>query len=310
MHTTITRRGAALTFLTLVAACGNSPLDPDANGGSQLSAQSVPFTRLEDRAAGGPTRIEVSLLPGGLVARQVEIQSDATLADEEDIKSHITAIDPDGTVTMRLGGLSIGFGPATRLRMDGRDDLTLDEFVSVVQAALANGSELPVEAKRRPAAAPQAPEDAAFFATVLRIRDEVDEPKIEINVDGDNVVPHDAPPPDAFLAILGLRIELRVSAGVTEIQENDDDAPGQPADEFEGSVRSVNLDARTFTLSGGTVVRVTDDTVIEQDGDLFTLATADAVARGRPVRAEGRGSVERTDPLTFVARTVKFEVDD
>jgi hypothetical protein len=58
------------------------------------------------------------------------------------------------------------------------------------------------------------------------------------------------------------------------------------------------------------VVRVTDDTVIEQDGDLFTLATADAVARGRPVRAEGRGSVERTDPLTFVARTVKFEVDD
>jgi hypothetical protein len=313
MTTIITARGVALTALALLAACSDSPLAP-APSGSELAAQNVPVTRLEERAATGPTRIEVSLLPGGLVAREVEIQSDATLSDEEDIKSHIAGIDAKGavaTVTLRLGALRIGFDPATRLRMDGRDDLTFHEFVALVEGALADGRELAVEAKRRPAAEPQAPEDATFFATVLRIRDKVDEPKIEINVDGDNVIPNDAPPPDAFLAILGIRIELRVSGGVTEIQEDGDDVPGQPADEFEGSVQSVDVTAGTFTLSGGTVVRLADDTVIEQDGDLFSLAAAaDAVAQGRPVRAEGRGTVEGNDPLTFVAQTVKFEVDD
>ncbi len=156
-----------------------------------------------------------------------------------------------------------------------------------------------MEAKRRPAAEPQGPDDATFFATVVRIRDKVDEPKIEINVDGDNVIPNDAAPPDAFLAILGLRIELRVSGGVTQIQEDRDAAPGQPADEFAGAVQSVDVGADSFTLDGGTVVRLTDDTVIEQDGDLFSLAAAaDAVAQGRPVRAEGRGTVESNDPLT------------
>jgi hypothetical protein len=54
----------------------------------------------------------------------------------------------------------------------------------------------------------------------------------------------------------------------------------------------VDLAARALTLASGTVVRVTSATTIDTRGDLFTLeSTADAVAAGRPVRAEGIGRV-------------------
>jgi hypothetical protein len=94
-----------------------------------------------------------------------------------------------------------------------------------------------------------------------------------------------------------------------EIEDDLDDVPGGA--EFEGTVQTVNVEAGTFTLRGGTVVRLTDATVIDDGGDLLSLAAAaDAVLAGLDVRAEGRGTVETTDPRTITARTVEFEVDD
>jgi hypothetical protein len=57
---------------------------------------------------------------------------------------------------------------------------------------------------------------------------------------------------------------------------------------------------------------VTTSTAITTAGDLSTLATtANAVAAGQPVRAEGRGTVESAEPLAIInAASLKIEVDD
>ena len=59
-------------------------------------------------------------------------------------------------------------------------------------------------------------------------------------------------------------------------------------------------------------MRVTSSTAIRTAGDLFTLATtANAVAAGQPVRAEGRGRVESAGPAAVInAASLKIEVDD
>ena len=78
------------------------------------------------------------------------------------------------------------------------------------------------------------------------------------------------------------------------------------------TVTSVDVGAGVLTLSNGTQVLVTGATAISGEGDLFTLAaTADAVTLGRPVRAEGRGTVQSAGPPAVIAASsIKIEVDD
>lgn len=78
-------------------------------------------------------------------------------------------------------------------------------------------------------------------------------------------------------------------------------------DEFEGNVSSVHLDRRAFTLANGRVVKMTDDTKIDPEGDLLTLEqVARALEAGHRVRADGEGFV---DGDVFVATAVEFETD-
>lgn len=399
-------RVIGLATLGLLAACNDGPIDPgseNAPDGAQFSRE-ITLPRLGEALGEGARRIEIKLQRDALVAREVEIEEDEDRSDDEKIESRAVAIDDAaGTIALRLGALVIDYDESTQFRAENRTALTRAEFVARVEAALADGLEPPVEVKRRPPAEPQAPDDASFLARELELDDEADEPEIEINLDGDNLVVNDAPPPDAWIAVLGLMIEIRASEGITELEEENDDDRGETdfeglvtavdleanaftlddgtivrlvagteidfdadddeelgslqevadaiaagafveADgkgvletttprvviaievefeieddfddvpggaEFKGDVQSADVEAGTFTLSGGTVIRLTAATVIDADGDLFTLAAvADAVAAGLEVRAEGRGIVEADDPLTIVAREVEFEVDD
>ena len=395
-----------LAALGMLAACNDGPIEPgsaNAPDGVQFSRE-ITLPRFVEALGEGPRRIEVKLHRDGLVAREVEIEEDDDRSDDEKIESRVVGIDDGGgTVALRLGGLVIDFDDATEFRAENRTALTRAEFVARVEAALADGREPPVEVKRRAPAGPQDPDDASFLARELELDDEADEPEIEINVDADNLVVNDAPPPDAWIAVLGLMIELRVSEGITELEEENDDDRGETdfeglvtavdlerdaftlddgtivrlvagteidfdaddeeelgslqevadaiaagafveADgkgvvetvaprvviaievefeieddfddvpggaEFKGDVQAVDLVAATFTLGGGTIVRLTDATVIDEDGDLFSLAAvAEALSGGRDVRAEGGGILEATDPRTIAARKVEFEVDD
>jgi hypothetical protein len=316
----MSRRFAPITVLTALglAACSDSPTVPV--DGVQLS-QDLTLEQFGGTLDTAEARVEIKLIPGTLIAREVELERPEEMTHQESVRAHVTGISAsagNGTLTLEIGGLEIGFDAASRLR--GEDgDLSFDAFVAEIEAALAAGVEPFVRAKRPAPAEPQAPDDATFQATEVRIRDEAGEPKLELNLDLDNLRLNDAPPPDAFLLVLGLEIEVRVSTGETEIEGDVDD---RDEAEFEGLVAAVDIGAGIVTLANGTVVLVTSETRIEQHGDdgcddgdddekLGSLAdVAAALAAGLPVEAEGEGSVQSGDPLTIVAREIEFEVEN
>jgi hypothetical protein len=77
--------------------------------------------------------------------------------------------------------------------------------------------------------------------------------------------------------------------------------------QFEARVNSVS--GNTMNLAGGVRVTVNGATLWNARGDLRTLGqVSTAVGRNRPVRAEGRGT--RQADGSFVAQTIKVEVDD
>jgi hypothetical protein len=318
----MSRRFACITGLAALglAACSDSPTVPV--DGVRLS-QDLTLEQFGGTLDTARARVEIKLIPGTLIAREVELERPEEMTHQESVRAHVTGISASagsGTLTLEIGGLEVGFDAATRLR--GEDgDLSFDDFVAEIEAALAAGVEPFVRAKRPAPAEPQAPDDATFQATEVRIRDEADEPKLELNLDIDNLRLNDAPPPDAFLLVLGLEIEVRVSTGETEIEGDLDD---RDETEFEGLVAAVDANAGTVTLASGTIVLITEDTRIEQHGDdgcddgdhgddekLGSLAeVAAALAAGLPVEAEGEGSVQSGDPLTIVAREIEFEVEN
>jgi hypothetical protein len=302
----------AVVLAFAIGACSDTPAGP-AVGGVQLS-QDITLEQLGSALDAGPGRVEITLVPGTLIAREIELEGDDEADERESIRAAVTAIS-DGALTLDIGGLVVAFDAATRFR-DDEGDLTADQFMAQVEDALAAGLQPFVRARRPAPAEAQAPDDPTFLATEIRIRDEADEPKIEMLVDGDNLELNDAPPPDAFLTVLGLAVEIRASTGETEIES---DANDRDESEFEGLVAAVDVAAGSVTLESGTVVLLVAETRIEQDDDdgeedeesLGSLeAVAAALAAGLPVEVEGEGTVQASDPLTIVAREIEFEVED
>ena len=314
---------AVLGVAVLFAACSDSTTAPGAGGntggggggggGGTLPtqfAQTITLPELDSLLGDGPARVEIKLVNGSLVAREVEVKESQDMASREKVESRITAIDPAGNVTLALGGLVVDFDGATELEAENGQHLTMAEFTTRIMDALAAGTNPAVEAKRSPAAMPQDPDDATFLATRIELNDEADEDKIEINVDSDNFANTMTPPPDAILTVLNLPIELDVTGGVTTIEsEVDDDTPEA---EFDGLVDSVS--GSSFTLADGTVVDIVDDTEIDQGDDsdeLSSLAEVEqALAAGLLVEAEGAGVVTGSNPLTIAASEVEFEIED
>ena len=298
---------AAIMTTTAVSACSSDPNGPsDPGTGNTRSAATV----LDSALGIGTSRVEIKLFPGELVAREVHVEADD---QEEKIVSNVTAIDPgQGTITLELGGLTVSYGAGTRFRTETESQESRGAWEAAVQSELAAGRRAPIEARRNPSGSPQAPEDPGFFAADLRLEGGADEPKIEIYVDDDNLESVSGSA-NAVLRVLGLAIEVN---GLTQLGEDDDgNGAGQAGGSsvgFEMGVESVDAAAGTLTLSSGTVVRVTSATSISPEGDLFTLeSTADAVAAGLPVRAEGRGTLESAGPPAVISATsLKVEVDD
>lgn len=316
------RIGPALVLMSSLGATGCDDTEPTGPGFGDVPAFSEEITlqEFEDVLTAGPVRVEIELLSGGLTAREVELERPEDLADREEIESRITAItspNGSGTLTLELGGLVIGFDSGTEFR-DDDGDLTAAGFVDRVDAALAAGRFPAVEVKREPPTEPQAPDDPTFLATRIELEDddEVEEPKIEMNLDADNFEPNPDPAagePDAWVRALGLRIEIRSSEGVTELEAEREEAEGEI--EFEGIVDAVDTGAREVTLTDGTVLRLVTGSEIEDDGEdgerLTTLAElASALQAARIVEAEGEGVLESEGPRTLVVIEVEFELED
>jgi len=306
----LTRRfglSAAAMFFLFPAACSSDPAGPGGTTTPPVFGQVLSFSQFDSTLGSGVQRIEIKLLPGGLVAREVEVEPDDA---EEKIVSTVTAIDPaQGTLTLALGGMTVNYGAGTRFRTPQSSRVSRSEWESAISAAIGGGQQPPVEARRNPGASPQDPTDPTFTALDLRLESQADEPKIEVYVDGDNLEPVASPPPLAILRVFNLAIEITASTEFSLITPGGQVPAGNV--EFEAGVIAVDEVAGTLTLTGGTVIEVAGLT-FDPEGDLFSLASAAAaVASGSPVRAEGRGTVTQAGPPAVIAASeVKVEVDN
>ena len=220
--TTSITTALAVIVTTSTSACGSDlTVGPESGNPGGRSAVSV-----VDSALGtGTGRIEIELFPGELVAREVHVEADD---QEEKIVSSVTALDPvQGTITLELGGLIVSYGGGTRFRTDAESHESRTNWETAVQGELAAGRRPLVEARRNPAGSPQAPDDPTFAAADLRLEGDVDEPKIEIYVDGDNLESISGTSL-AVLRVLGLTIEVN---GRTRLGPDDHGSGGGGMDD-------------------------------------------------------------------------------
>ncbi|HEX9610003.1 MAG TPA: DUF5666 domain-containing protein [Candidatus Limnocylindria bacterium] len=309
---------AALLASAAALACG------DGTGPSlppQFSRE-ISFAEFEQAVTQGTIRLEIEL-EDDLVASEVEIKQADELEEEEELESRVTAIETTaggGSITLALGGLQVEFTAATKFEAENDNDLTLEEFVARVEAALAAGEEPGVEAERPAPDTPQDPDDATFVATELKLDDESeDDAEIELNVDDDNVAECSTltVAPAGCLGVLRvLGLSIAIVDGVTELEAEDDGDEGEVDDvDFEGLVSAVDVEEGTLTLADGTLIRIVSDTELDDDsGDDKQLkslaAVAEALAQGHQVEADGKGVVESTSPRVIVAIEIKLELED
>ncbi|MEX0994394.1 MAG: DUF5666 domain-containing protein [Balneolaceae bacterium] len=88
-----------------------------------------------------------------------------------------------------------------------------------------------------------------------------------------------------------------------------DDGEIYDDDEFEGFIRSVNLENNSFTLYNDDEIHITSDTDISNEGDLFTLQEVKDVL-DRNIRVEAEGEVSRNSEGDLLAAEVKFEYEE
>ncbi|PYO97641.1 MAG: hypothetical protein DMD60_06270 [Gemmatimonadetes bacterium] len=308
---------ATLLLTLFAAACDHSPGGPGSNP-IQFS-RTVSLPDAQSLLQTGPTRVEVRVIPGTLLARRVELEESQEMTRPERVRSRVTAVTAGtdtATFTLEVGGLKIAANGSSQIRHDDDDASsgtpTLADFVALVQADIAAGHNPTLTASRQPPTAPQAPGDGAFLAADLKIDEGNNHSVLQLNIAAANLVTNPTPPPDGFLKVLGLSLELRLSDGTTTLKQENPEVEG--VREFEGLVQSVDVTAQTVTLKDGTIIRIVAGTEFEAregDGDdhLTGLpAVKDALTAGKTVQAEGRGLVDSANPLTLDAIRIEFEV--
>ncbi len=309
MTRTISRFSVApvLLSLSVLAGCSSDATGPGGTTPPPQFGQILSFSQFDSTLGSGTARIEIKLVPGGLVAREIDVEPDDA---EEKIVSQVTAIDPvAGTITLALGGMTVNYGTGTRFRTPSDSRVSRSAWETAIADAIGAGQQPPIEARRNPGAAAQAPTDPSFTALDLRLEDQTDEPKLEVYVDSDNLETVAAPPPVAILRVFNLPIEITSSTQLSRITPGGGIPTGNI--EFQASVTAVDVNAGTLTLSGGTVVDVAGLT-FDPTGDLFSLSSvASAVSAGSAVRAEGTGTVTAAGPpVEITATSIKVEVDN
>jgi len=183
--------GAAVVAVAMAgAACDTSSSGPGATGSPLTVGQ------LEERIAAGATRVELKLRSGR--ASELHVHGPD---GEERLQGWVGALDAAaGTVTISDLGV-VSFGSGTRFRTLEESRATRDAWVTELEAELAGGPVF-VRASRLASGVPQAPDDATFIATDLRIEDEGD-PKLELDIDVDNLASG-----SATLRVLGRSFDI------------------------------------------------------------------------------------------------------
>jgi hypothetical protein len=319
-------------LLTVLAGCDSGSTGPSAS--SIQFSRSISLPDAQSLLQTGPTRVEVQVIPGTLVARRVELEEPSDMSRPEQVRSRVTAVTAGtdmATFTLELGGIQITANASTMLRSGddeggheavsasnsgeggGGGPMTLADFVARVQADIAAGRNPTLVASRQPPASPQAPDDGSFLAAELKLNQGNSHSVVSLNIAAANLTTNATPPPDGFLKLLGVSLELRLSDGTTKLKHKNPELEG--VREFEGIVKSVDEAAQTVTLTDGTIIRIVAGTEIdgdegEHDDHLTSLADVQAaLTAGKTVKTEGKGLMDSTNPLTLDAIRIEFETE-
>lgn len=273
----------------------------------------ISYAAAEALLARGPRRLDLELAPapGFMLAHAFQIEVDDELLDDEllagPLRSAITLDDAD----VCSGSLALA-APDVVVRFDASvtsfGELDCAGFVARVGDILAIGSTPRIVALRRPAAVPQEPDDAVFFATTLKIDDVQVDPaalvEIELNVSPGNRLACDLlvdRPADCVGAVRLLDQTVAVSGEITEVETEDPTALIYL--DVEGIVRNVDTNERALILDDGTLVRFVDATRLEGG----TLDDVEArIAAGDEVAIEAETAVEASSPIALVAIEASF----
>lgn len=320
----------AIALAAMLTGCGSDTTGPRVTTGGTTALSTVQFDSV---LSTGPARVELKLRADALVAREVEVEPDDA---EEKLISRVTAIDPAAhTVTLEMGGLIVGFDATTRFRTIANSHATEAQWVAAIQTALDAGQQPQIEARRPAPVQPQAPDDASFSASDLRLENTAEDRGMEMYLDGDNFTATPVP----TILVLGLSLSVDDSTDLHERHDHggtpgdstetgpndtlpDDGGHGTPGDttgvtppptqgtivEFKGTVISINVAGGTLTLSSGTIITVGSVT-FDPAGDVLSLQAAqDALTAGRIVSAEVLGTVSAAGPpITVAAAALKVE---
>jgi len=295
------------------SACDNIP-GPEALDDSQF-ATDMSLVELANRLDVEQARVEVTLYRQGVVIRELEIKSPASVTHDERVEGRVVAIELDengGYIELNIEGLRIAFNDDTRFATR-EDEAELDPatVLARIQAALADGAYPAVEARRPAPNVPQAPDDESFTAHEIRLLGEGEGRILEMNIDRDNLSRNETGFPDGWLTLLARAFEIRIREGITHLER---ERPDLEKVKFEGVVESVDLDRHSFVIKDGPEVRlIPGETEIRfEQGDEHRLGSLEAVKRaleaGFTVYTAGVGVVESKEPLKLIAIAVVFEV--
>lgn len=309
----IGRVAAAVVLIAGIGACDDvSNLGPDNPEDVLQLLQEISLSEFEDFLTDGQARVEMHIDPESMVAREISVASQNEVAEHEEIEGRISAISysggASGSLTLTLGDLEIQFNGETAFLTKHEDGLPVEEFVARINGSLAEGANPAIRARRLAPAQPQDGADSDFSASELRLLAELGGANLEMNLQASHFVPNQSPPPDGWLQVLGLSIEVNATGGVTKIHVEGRDADGEEV-EYEGHVESVNQGDGSFKLTNGTSVRLTDETTIKDgEGFLRSLgAVAEALSEGHTVVAYGEGVLEGVEPRRIVALHAAFK---
>lgn len=293
--------------------------------------ETIAFPAARATIEDGPARVELELYPtwAQRVAREVEIEPSHRHSDDERIESRVISPGLDdlvvdgacsGTLTLDLLGVRVAFDDHTRFEDQDGERLSCAEFVTLIESFIALGQEPQITAERRPPATPQDPHDPVFIADELELDDEDDDgdqrPELELQLDADNVVGCAellSAPADCVGAIRALGALFAIGSDSTEIELADPEP--RLSVRFDGTVGSVDLEAKEIKLTTGAVLRLVRGSEIEwgeTEGAFLVTSLEDADASldlGRVVEAHGTADVLATDPLVLWVREVELEVE-
>jgi hypothetical protein len=307
---------AALSVAGLgVWSCGDDITGLDALGDPIQLSSEITLDDFQQALTDGVARVGIGLVGDGMVAQRIVLNHPEAQAEAEAIESQVVGMEisgDDGMLTLMLDGFQVTFGRETRFTA-GKNEIAFEHFQAEVAGALNEGFEPAIRATRLAPDQPQDPAVATFFAHELRLLEKGERPWISINVDKDNLqvnANRQDGEPDGFLNVLGMRVELRVSDGITELVTKETHV--SDAVEFEGVVASVDRPDGTFTFSDGTLVKLVEETqIFETDREIQLLsldAVWEALEAGHKVVAWGGGELESKEPRVIVALELRFAI--